>query len=108
VNRNLCKYERSDYPLVHAVRRGDLALVRFMIEEMGADIRVRCKTSKEDIRIIAINRVISANQQWRDESIQIRDYLTNLFEREGLIGVYWMNNTMVRLTLPGSWEAPHD
>jgi hypothetical protein len=108
VNRNLCKYERADYPLVHAVRSGDLALVRFMIEELGADILVRGKTSMEDIRTVAFNRVISANQQWRDESIRIRDYVTSVFEQQGLIGAYWMNNTMVRLTARNSWETPHD
>ena len=108
VNRNLCKYEKADCPLVHAVRRGDLALVRFMIEELGADIRVRSQQNKEDIRIIAIARAIGADPLWRDESIRVREYVINLFEREGLVSAYWNNNTMVRLTWGGAAGTSQD
>ena len=80
VNRNICPRPSAEEPLVLAVKFGNLDLVRFMVEEMGANIRVRSRYTKEGLRAVCRDRAVI---RMCGESISIRDYLDALFAREG-------------------------
>lgn len=90
VNRNMSMGTRPQPPLVHAVMKGNLSLIRFMIEELGADLRVKRRPSGEDLRILIITRSVGTmNGLWRDEVHQMRVYIEDLFQRHGIVSPYW-------------------
>ena len=106
VNRNISLGARPVPPLVHAVMRGDLELVRFMIEELGADIRVTRQPSGEDLRILAITRTMAnVTPEWREESRRVREYISALFQQHGIISPYWNPPVVTPAEEPGSPAA---
>jgi hypothetical protein len=106
VNRNISVGARPVLPLVHAVMRGDLDLVRFMIEELGADIRVTRQPSGEDLRILAIGRTMAnVTPEWREESRRVREYIEALFQQHGIISPYWNPPVVAHAGEPGSPAA---
>jgi hypothetical protein len=106
VNRNISVGARPVLPLVHAVMRGDLDLVRFMIEELGADIRVTRQPSGEDLRSLAIGRTMAnVTPEWREESRRVREYIEALFQQHGIISPYWNPPVVAHAGEPGSPAA---
>ena len=76
VNHNACNRASAEEPLILAVKFGNLDLVRFMIEEMGANIRVRSRYSREGLRAVAKDRAVV---RMCGESFSILDYLKTRF-----------------------------
>ena len=76
VNRNVCTRPSAEEPLVLAVRFGNLDLVRFMVEELGADIHVRSRYAREGLRTVCKDRAVV---RMCGESISIRLYLERRF-----------------------------